>query len=61
MVAVPNVTPRLSDTPGEVSSLGRDTGADTVAVLSRMLGLSTETLADLQARGVIHDKQLAAE
>jgi crotonobetainyl-CoA:carnitine CoA-transferase CaiB-like acyl-CoA transferase len=59
MVAVPNVTPRLSDTPGEVRALGRDTGADTAEVLRRMLGCDADTLAALQARGVIHDMSLA--
>lgn len=59
MVAVPNVTPRLSDTPGQVDTLGRDTGADTASVLGRMLGISAEALAGLHSRGVIFDKGLA--
>lgn len=59
MVAVPNVTPRLSATPGEVRELGRDTGSDTAAVLGRMLGLAPDALAALQRRGVIYDPALA--
>ncbi|MGY8526988.1 CaiB/BaiF CoA transferase family protein [Paracidovorax citrulli] len=58
-VAVPNVMPRLTETPGEVRELGRDTGADTAAVLARMLGLAPEALAALQQRGVIHDPALS--
>ncbi|AEI82927.1 hypothetical protein CNE_BB2p01160 (plasmid) [Cupriavidus necator N-1] len=59
MVALPNVTPRLSDTPGEVRGLGRDTGADTAAVLARMLGLAPDALAALQRSGVIYDAGMA--
>ncbi|BDB30687.1 CoA transferase (plasmid) [Cupriavidus sp. P-10] len=59
MVAVPNVTPRLTETPGEVRELGRDTGADTATVLARMLGLTSEAVSTLQRRGVIYDPALA--
>ena len=60
MVAVPNVTPRLSATPGHVNELGRETGADTVEVLERLLGLDADTIATLQARGVISGCATAA-
>jgi crotonobetainyl-CoA:carnitine CoA-transferase CaiB-like acyl-CoA transferase len=59
MVAVPNVTPRLTETPGEVRGLGRDTGADTAAVLARMLGLTPEAVSSLHQRGVIYDSAIA--
>jgi crotonobetainyl-CoA:carnitine CoA-transferase CaiB-like acyl-CoA transferase len=60
MVAVPNVTPRLSATPGHVNALGRETGADTAEVLKRLLGLDADTIATLQARGVISGCATAA-
>jgi crotonobetainyl-CoA:carnitine CoA-transferase CaiB-like acyl-CoA transferase len=51
-VPMTNVVARLSDTPGEIRFAGRDPGADTDAVLAE-LGLSTEEVDTLRARGVV--------
>ena len=40
-------------TPGEVRSAGPDLGAQTLAVLSTLLGLDADQLAALQDRKVI--------
>lgn len=48
-----NVAPRLSDTPGEVRSLGPDLGEHNEAVYSRLLGLSAADREQLAAQGVI--------
>ncbi|AMG88913.1 CoA transferase [Bordetella parapertussis] len=52
-VTVPNVVPRLSETPGAVRSLGKDAGADTLAVLRDELGLDATRLDALRQRGAI--------
>ena len=52
-VAMQNVFPRLSDTPGAVRSTGPDLGADTNAVLNEWLGLSPERIGALRSGGVI--------
>jgi hypothetical protein len=46
---VPNVIPRLSETPGRIEHLGPALGEHTDEVLKNMLGLSDGELADLQA------------
>lgn len=52
-VTVPGVMPKLSDTPGSVRHLGHRIGQDTFAVLSRVLGVPGQDLADLAAREII--------
>lgn len=55
-VAMANVVPRLSRTPGAVRWAGRDVGEDTVSVLTEELGLTREELDALAAADVIHIK-----
>lgn len=52
-LAVPNVCPRLSDTPGSVDWLGPPLGAHTDEIYKGVLGLSDEELRALRAEGVI--------
>ncbi|WP_432477154.1 CaiB/BaiF CoA transferase family protein [Nocardioides sp. GXQ0305] len=46
-------TPHLSDTPGSLRWLGPELGADTVAVLTGVLGLDEAEVRDLAARKVV--------
>lgn len=52
-VAMQDVVPKLSATPGEVRFTGRALGADTDAVLTELLGLTAEQIEKLRAQGVI--------
>ncbi len=52
-LAVPNVVPRLSATPGRIESLGPPLGAHTEAVLHEWLGVSAADIAALRAAGAI--------
>ena len=52
-VAMANVVPRLSDTPGAVRHSGHRVGQDTRQVLRSVLGLSDERIAELSASGVV--------
>jgi len=52
-LAMQNVAPRLSDTPGEVRHAAPALGADTASVLQDMLGLGAEERAALAAQKVI--------
>ena len=52
-LAMQNVVPRLSDTPGKIRHAAPALGADTQAVLTTILGLSEKTLQGLAARKVI--------
>lgn len=52
-LAVPGVLPSLSDTPGEIRSLGPALGADTDAVLAELLHRSPAEIAELRADGVV--------
>ena len=52
-VAMQDVVPKLSETPGEVRFTGRPLGADTDAVLTELLGLSAERIAALRDLGVL--------
>ena len=52
-VAVPNVVPRLTVTPGAADSVGPALGANTDEILSQLLGLDGARLDDLRARKVI--------
>jgi succinyl-CoA:(S)-malate CoA-transferase subunit B len=48
-IIVPNVVPRLSRTPGRISSLGRMLGQHTDEVLKGLLGLDDDEVAALRA------------
>lgn len=52
-INMPAVVPRLSETPGGIVWLGRGLGADTDAVLGRVLNYSPARLAQLRERKVI--------
>ena len=52
-LAVPNVVPRLSETPGSVDSLGPALGANNAEVYGDLLGLSKADLDALAGKGVI--------
>ncbi len=52
-LAVPNVVPRLSETPGRIQSLGPRLGEHTDAILTQLLGLDPERIADLRKSSVI--------
>jgi succinyl-CoA:(S)-malate CoA-transferase subunit B len=52
-IAVPNVVPRLSDTPGAIDHLGPALGADNARVYGDLLGLSDAERDALAAEGVI--------
>lgn len=52
-LAVPNVVPRLSDTPGGIDWLGPRLGEHNEEILGGKLGLSAEHLKALQQDGVI--------
>jgi succinyl-CoA:(S)-malate CoA-transferase subunit B len=52
-LAVPNVCPRLSDTPGAVEWLGPALGAHSEEVYKGLLGLSDAELETLRSNGVI--------
>jgi len=52
-IAIPNVVPRLSATPGHVDTLGPTLGEGNAEIYGALLGLSAEELAGLRARGVV--------
>jgi len=52
-LAVPEVVPRLSATPGEIRWLGEGLGAHNDAVYRDLLGLSDSDLQELRDQGVI--------
>jgi crotonobetainyl-CoA:carnitine CoA-transferase CaiB-like acyl-CoA transferase len=52
-VAMANVVPRLSETPGAVRFAGHRTGEDTREVLRTILGLDDDHLDSLERAGVI--------
>lgn len=53
-VAMANVVPKLSRTPGAVNWAGHDTGQDTESVLAQELGLSAHEIDALIAERVIY-------
>jgi crotonobetainyl-CoA:carnitine CoA-transferase CaiB-like acyl-CoA transferase len=52
-VAMPNVVPRLSDTPGRIDWPGRTTGADTLSILEDEVGLSRAEIGRLLEDGIL--------
>jgi len=48
-----NVVPKLSDTPGEVRWVGPELGEHTDEVLTKVLGLDADAVADLRERGIV--------
>lgn len=52
-LAVAGIMPKLSQTPGDVRSLGPDLGANNDEVYGQWLGLTTEEVAILREKGVI--------
>ncbi|MSP51638.1 MAG: CoA transferase [Alphaproteobacteria bacterium] len=52
-VAVPNVVPRLTATPGGIDWLGPALGRDTDELLKHLLGLTAERIAELKTKKVV--------
>jgi len=52
-IVVPNVLPRLSDTPGRIDHLGPQLGEAVQAIYGDELSFSEEELAELKREGVI--------
>jgi succinyl-CoA:(S)-malate CoA-transferase subunit B len=52
-IIVPNVVPRLSETPGRIDRLGPRLGQHTDEVLRDMLGLGDAEISELRAKKVI--------
>jgi crotonobetainyl-CoA:carnitine CoA-transferase CaiB-like acyl-CoA transferase len=52
-VTVPGVLPKLSETPGQLKSLGPALGSANNSIFGRLLGLTPDNIASLQKKGVI--------
>jgi crotonobetainyl-CoA:carnitine CoA-transferase CaiB-like acyl-CoA transferase len=52
-LAIPGVVPRLTETPGEIETLGPELGEHLTEVFGRMLGLDEEAIAELRSRGIV--------
>jgi crotonobetainyl-CoA:carnitine CoA-transferase CaiB-like acyl-CoA transferase len=58
-VAMANVVPRLSATPGAIRHAGHRIGEDTRRVLGERLGLASQALDELERAGVIGSRTAA--
>ena len=52
-LAVPNLVPRLTETPGKVNWLGMELGAHNAEIYQDRLGLTTAEMKRLREAGVI--------
>ena len=52
-LAVPEVVPRLSETPGEIRWLGEGLGGHNAEVFNQLLGLSHQEITRLREQGII--------
>ncbi|ABU57025.1 CaiB/BaiF CoA transferase family protein [Roseiflexus castenholzii] len=52
-IIVPNIVPKLSETPGRIRSLGPRLGEHTDEVLKEVLGMSDDQIGELRAKRVI--------
>ena len=52
-LAVPNLVPRLSDTPGKINWLGMELGAHNKEIYQGRLGLTDDEIGGLRTKGVI--------
>ncbi len=52
-VTMPDVVPRLSETPGRITSTGPELGEGTEAILGELCGLSQADFAKLKEQGVV--------
>jgi crotonobetainyl-CoA:carnitine CoA-transferase CaiB-like acyl-CoA transferase len=52
-LAVPEVVPRLSETPGEIRWAGEGLGGHNAEVFKTIFGLNDEEIGDLKEQGVI--------
>jgi crotonobetainyl-CoA:carnitine CoA-transferase CaiB-like acyl-CoA transferase len=52
-LAVPEVVPRLSETPGEIRWLGEGLGAQNTEIFGELLGLDSDDIGALREQGVI--------
>ena len=52
-LAIPNIVPRLTGTPGKVKWLGRGLGEHNKEIYGGLLGLSDERIDELTQKGVI--------
>jgi crotonobetainyl-CoA:carnitine CoA-transferase CaiB-like acyl-CoA transferase len=52
-MAVPNVVPRLSETPGGIDWLGCSLGAHNREIFGGLLGVDDARIAELSEKGVI--------
>ncbi len=52
-IVVPNVFPNLSETPGQINSLGPGLGQDSQSILENLIGLSEQEIKALRDKGVI--------
>jgi crotonobetainyl-CoA:carnitine CoA-transferase CaiB-like acyl-CoA transferase len=50
---MPNVIPRMSETPGKIEHAGPDLGSANEQVYEREVGISKERIAELKSKGVI--------
>ncbi len=53
VIVVPNVLPRMSETPGRIETLGPRLGQHTEEVLTTLLGLSEADIKELRGRRII--------